>query len=101
MVNGDEVVGLGLGLRFNYDFGGWCSWLWVVVTVAVVVAVVVLAGGFVFYFCFRQWWLAVASHECGFAKKVVGFQRKGETQRKKQRIKFFFFFNKVVKKLNL
>ena len=76
MVNGDEVVGLGLGLRFNYDFGGWCSWLWVVVTVAVVVAVVVLAGGFVFYFCFRQWWLAVASHECGFAKKVVGFKER-------------------------
>ena len=28
----------------------------------------------------------MASCGCGFAKKVVGFQRKGETERKKERI---------------
>ena len=36
-----------------------------------------------FYFCFQWWWPAVASCGCGFAKKVVGFQRNEETKRKK------------------
>ena len=81
VVNGDEVVGL--GLWFGYDFSGSWSWLWVVVTVAVVVAAVALVGGFILFFCFRWWWPAVASHGCGFAKRGVSFQRKGETKRKK------------------
>ena len=49
---------------------------------AVIVAMVVLAGGFI-YFCFQWWWPAVASRGCGFAKKGVSFQRKGESERKK------------------
>ena len=53
---------------------------------AVVVAVVALAGGFNF-FCFQWWWPVVASRGCGFAKKVVGFQRKGETQIRRERRK--------------
>ena len=57
---------------------------------AVVVAVVALAGGFNF-FCFQWWWSVVASRGCGFAKKVVGFQRKGETKRKKQENKKTIF----------
>ena len=57
---------------------------------AVVVAVVALVGGFNF-FCFQWWWPVVASRGCGFAKKVVGFQRKGETKRKKQENKKTIF----------
>ena len=57
---------------------------------AVVVAVVALAGGFNF-FCFQWWWPVVARRGCGFAKKVVGFQRKGETKRKKQENKKTIF----------
>ena len=64
-------MGLGLGLRFGCDFGGWGLRLWAVVTVTLVVvtkAVVewvlwlVGCGGWVFFFfpsgggC---WWLAV------------------------------------------
>ena len=45
---------------------------------AIVVAVVAPVGGFIYFF-FQWWWPAVASRGCGFAKKVVGFQRKGET----------------------
>ena len=68
---------------------------------AVVVVVVVPAGGFFFYF-FLWWWPAVVSRGCGFAKKVVGFQRKGETQERRekkkiQRIKKQYL-NEVVKK---
>ena len=44
----------------------------------IVVAVVALTGGFI-YFCFRWWWPTAANRRCEFAKKVVGFQRKGET----------------------
>ena len=84
VVNGDKIVGL--GLWFGYDFGGWWSWLWVVVTMAIVVAVVALTSGFI-YFCFQWWWPAAASHGCGFAKKVLGFQRKGETQIRRERKK--------------
>lgn len=86
VVNGDEVVGWGLGLWFGYDFGGWWSWLWLVVRVAVVLFMVTSAGGFIFS-CFRWWWPVAASHGCGFAKKVVGFQRKGETQIRRERKK--------------
>ena len=41
----------------------------------------------------------MASRGCGFAKKVVGFQRKGKTERKKQRIKKKQFLNEMVKKI--
>ena len=53
---------------------------------AIVVAVVALTSGFI-YFCFRWWWPAMASHGCGFAKKLLGFQRKGETQIRRERKK--------------
>ena len=53
---------------------------------AIVVAVVALTSGFI-YFCFRWWWPAAASHGCGFVKKVLGFQRKGETQIRRERKK--------------
>ena len=43
------------------------------------------------FFCFQWWWPVVASRGCGFAKKVVGFQRKGETKRKKQENKKTIF----------
>ena len=32
-----------------------------------------------FYFFFQWRWPVAANRGCGFAKKVVGFQRKGET----------------------
>ena len=51
---------------------------------AVVVAVAALADGFFFFF-FQWWWPATASRGCGFAKKVVGFQRKGETDKKREK----------------
>ena len=54
-----------------------------VVTIVVVVTVMASAGGFIFIFCFQWWWLVAASHGCGIAKKVVVFQRKGETQIRK------------------
>ena len=57
---------------------------------AVVVAVVALEVVLIF-FCFQWWWPVVASRGCGFAKKVVGFQRKGETKRKKQENKKTIF----------
>ena len=38
---------------------------------------------FLFFYFFRWWWPATASRGCGFAKKVVGFQRNEETKRKK------------------
>ena len=50
---------------------------------AVVVAAMAPVGGFILFFCFRWWCPAVASHGCGFAKRGVSFQRKGETKRKK------------------
>ena len=53
----------------------------------VVVAMVAPAGGFIFIFCFQWWWPIAASCGCGFAKKVVGFQRKGETQIRRERKK--------------
>ena len=56
---------------------------------AVVVAMATLADGFFFFF--QWWWPATASRGCGFAKKVVGFQRKGETKRKKQENKKTIF----------
>ena len=46
-----------------------------------------VGGWFYFYFCFRWWWPAAASHGCGFAKKVLGFQRKGETLIRRERKK--------------
>ena len=51
---------------------------------AVVVAMATLADGFFFFF-FQWWWPATASRGCGFSKKVVGFQRKGETQIRRER----------------
>ena len=50
---------------------------------AVVVAMATLADGFFFFF--QWWWPATASRGCGFAKKVVGFQRKGETDKKREK----------------
>ena len=38
-----------------------------------------------FFFFFQWWWPATASRGCGFSKKVVGFQRKGETQIRRER----------------
>ena len=40
-----------------------------------------------FFFFFKWWWPVTASRGCGFAKKVVGFQRKGETQIRRERRK--------------
>ena len=51
---------------------------------AIVVAVAAPADGFFFFF-FKWWWPATASRGCGFSKKVVGFQRKGETQIRRER----------------
>ena len=52
-----------------------------------------------FFIFFFQWlWSTAASRGCGFAKKVVGFQRKGETKRKKHIIKKQYL-NEVVKKI--
>ena len=51
---------------------------------AIVVAVAAPADGFFFFF-FQWWWPATASRGCGFSKKVVGFQRKGETQIRRER----------------
>ena len=48
---------------------------------AIVVAVVAPAGGFILFFCFRWWWLAVASRGCGH----VGLQRKWWVFRERQR----------------
>ena len=44
-------------------------------------------SGWFFFFFFQWWWPATASCGCGFAKKVVGFQRKGETQIRRERRK--------------
>ena len=52
---------------------------------AIVVAVAAPAFGFFFFFFFQWWWPATASRGCGFSKKVVGFQRKGETQIRRER----------------
>ena len=39
----------------------------------------------VFFFFFKWWWPAIASRGCRFVKKVVGFQRKGETDKKREK----------------
>ena len=71
-------MGLGLGLRFGCDFGGWGLRLWAVVTVTLVVVAMVVVewvlwlvgcGGWVFFFS-QWWWMLVASSGCvdvGFA----------------------------------
>ena len=55
---------------------------------AVVVVVVASAGGFIYLFIyFLWWWSAATSCGFGFAKKVVGFQRRGESQIRRERKK--------------
>ena len=46
-----------------------------------------IGGWFFFFLFFRWWWPTAANHRCEFAKKVVGFQRKGETQIRRERKK--------------
>ena len=43
------------------------------------------ANGWFFFFFFKLWWPAIASRGCRFVKKVVGFQRKGETDKKREK----------------
>ena len=44
-------------------------------------------GWFYLFIFFRWWWPAVANRGFGFAKKVVGFQRRGESQIRRERKK--------------
>ena len=56
---------------------------------AVVVVVVASAGGFIYLFIyFLWWWSAATSCGFGFAKKVVGFQRRGESQIRRERKRY-------------
>ena len=44
------------------------------------------SGWFYFYFCFRWWWLAVTSHRCEFAKKLVGFRERERQKNEKYNV---------------
>ena len=84
-----------LGCGFGFVIWLWFWWLVVMVVGGDDSGNCCSCGGvdgwFYFFFCFRWWWPAAASCGCGFAKKGVSFQRKGETERKKQRIKKTIF----------
>ena len=54
---------------------------------AVVVVVVASEGGFIYFF-FLWCWSAATSCGFGFAKKVVGFQRRGESQIRRERKRY-------------
>ena len=61
VVISDAVMGLGLGLRFGCDFGGWGLRLWAVVTVTLVVVAMVVVEWVLWLVGCGLWWLVFFS----------------------------------------